>query len=1185
MNHNSRSSQNNDPKNSFDALSCSSIIADHIPDALIITDAQNIITCWNASAERIYGWKSEEAIGKLLPDILKTEYENIRQDEAARKLCETGFWSGEITQRCRDGTRIPVLSSVSAIRDAQGNPIGFVFVNRSGIEQKRAEQKLLESEERFRRMFETHSAVMLLIEPDSGAIVDANCSAEKFYGYPLKTLKQMRIQEINILSDEEVAAQRKKAAERNLNVFVFPHRLANGNIRTVEVHSSPIKVNGKTLLYSIIHDVTASRQAEEALKKNEAKFRMLFDNAPMSGVIWRFVRNEHNEITDWEMTDINPKGAEDISGKPSELIRKRAIELFGTEVMEHYLRLSREVADSNQPRHIETHFAYNDKHYLTSIFTIGDDLYANISIDITDRKKAEEAIRASEKRFRTLVNSAPEGIFIQSEGRLVFVNPAMSRLLGAERAEDLLGTEFITRIAPKYHDAVHERIRKQVETGLPAPPMEQEYVRFDGSTVWVEPTAVPFRFQNRDAHLVFVRDITERKRAEQKLAESESRFRLMFEKNNAVMFMIDSETGYFLDANLAAQKFYGYSPDTFKTMKTYDLTMLKPEDSFKRRKQIAGEELSHFVDSNRLANGEIRTVEVHATPIRVNDKSVLFVITHDITDRISAEKRLKESEERFRTVADFTYDWEYWSLPDRQIIYMSPSCERITGYTADEFIADKELIEKISHPADIDIQKHHREIEFSRDESCSFDFRIFKRSGELCWINHVCQMVYGADGRWLGRRVSNRNITERKQTENLLRESQAELRRLNAELEHRVAERTAELNRINKELEHAAHAKDEFLANMSHELRTPLTGILGMSESLQEEIFGPLNEKQQKYMKNIETSGRHLLELINEILDLSKIEAGKPEPQFETVAVSEISQVSLSFVREPANKKCIRIRYTSEPESFRMVADARRLKQIIINLLNNAVKFTPERGNVSLNVRADSQNELVRFTVEDSGVGISAENLARLFTPFTQVDSSLSRQHEGTGLGLVMVRKLAELHGGGVSVESEVGKGSRFTVTLPWRRDTDSAVSAPPIQPDESPKPNEIGISEGGQRRRILLTEDNPLNAGVTQDYLTRKGYEVMIAQHGGEAMDMVERFHPDLILTDIQMPVTDGLELTRRLRNISEFRDIPIIALTALAMPGDRERCLQAGANEYMTKPFNFRILGDMIENLLKQK
>jgi len=262
--------------------------------------------------------------------------------------------------------------------------------------------------------------------------------------------------------------------------------------------------------------------------------------------------------------------------------------------------------------------------------------------------------------------------------------------------------------------------------------------------------------------------------------------------------------------------------------------------------------------------------------------------------------------------------------------------------------------------------------------------------------------------------VSIIDITLRKQAEEVVKQYASDL-------ERRVAERTTELT-------HANRAKSEFLANMSHELRTPLNSILGLSESLLEQTRGPLNEKQDQALQMIASSGKHLLGLINDILEVSKIEAGKLNIEPDIVSVKEVCESSLNFTRELALKKSITLDFWNNQKVATLFADPQRLKQILINLLNNAVKFTPEKGNVSLEVELNDERDQIRFIIMDNGIGIAPDDLKKLFSPFMQLDSSLARQYQGTGLGLTIAYKLTELHGGSMQVESEVGKGSRFIV-------------------------------------------------------------------------------------------------------------------------------------------------------------
>jgi CheY-like chemotaxis protein/anti-sigma regulatory factor (Ser/Thr protein kinase) len=276
-----------------------------------------------------------------------------------------------------------------------------------------------------------------------------------------------------------------------------------------------------------------------------------------------------------------------------------------------------------------------------------------------------------------------------------------------------------------------------------------------------------------------------------------------------------------------------------------------------------------------------------------------------------------------------------------------------------------------------------------------------------------------------------------------------------------------------------------------------------------------------------------------------------------------------------------------------MWVDPRRLKQMLVNLLSNAVKFTPQRGSIGVEVIADDQAKVVRFTVWDTGIGIAAGDIPKLFQAFTQLDSSLSRQQSGTGLGLVLVQRMAELHGGSVTVESEPGKGSRFAISLPWKQAPLGKVSfsddtyQEPEQNEILVTPHETSILQPNPNTEvalILLAEDNQANILIYSDYLQAKNYRIEVARDGAETITLAEKVAPDLILMDIQMPGINGLEAIRRIRTSEQTRlaTVPIIALTALAMPGDRERCLEAGANEYLSKPVRLADLIQTIESYL---
>ncbi|MGK0358048.1 MAG: PAS domain S-box-containing protein [Bradymonadia bacterium] len=390
------------------------------------------------------------------------------------------------------------------------------------------------------------------------------------------------------------------------------------------------------------------------------------------------------------------------------------------------------------------------------------------------------------------------------------------------------------------------------------------------------------------------------------------------------------------------------------------------------------------------------------------------------------------------------------------------------------------------------------------------------------------------------------------------------------------------LRLANAELARVVRLKDQFLASMSHELRTPLNAILGLSEGLRAHAFGPIDSEVAGAVVDIEDSGRHLLELINDVLDISKADAGKITLNVEELDVNTLCNATARLLSEAARAKRIMLRTNYDPALRTVEADAKRLKQILANLLSNAIRFTPKGGNVWLETEAVPSEGAALIRVRDDGIGIASEDMTQLFEPFAQVDSRLSRTRTGTGLGLSLVHRLVKLHSGAVLVDSEVGRGSIFTVRLPWSLNSTAA------KPLEEPERLAAAIPMarvGAEPPSVLLVDDNEVNVRMMARYLSRVGYALTIARNGEEAIRLAHEVRPEVIIMDMQMPVMGGLEATQALRRSEVTAGIAIVALTALAMPGDRARCLAAGADEYFSKPVGLRKLAAAIERLREAK
>jgi PAS domain S-box-containing protein len=475
------------------------------------------------------------------------------------------------------------------------------------------------------------------------------------------------------------------------------------------------------------------------------------------------------------------------------------------------------------------------------------------------------------------------------------------------------------------------------------------------------------------------------------------------------------------------------------------------------------------------------------------------------------------------------------------------------------------------HPDDRDrVARVYADYIAGRVPEYRVEFRQRTRDGQYKWILSVGKVVerdaHGAPLRMLG---VHRDIGERKQAEHALKT-------LNIELESRVAQRTAELESTRDEAERANRAKSEFLSSMSHELRTPMHAILGFGQLLESDT-DRLPDPARRYVREILRAGEHLLELIDDLLDLARIEAGKHETHLEPVPVSVLIDESLGLVEPAAHARGITLSFAApiSPDCI-VTADRMRLKQVLLNLLSNAIKYNREGGSVQLGCTAEG--ETLRISVTDSGPGLSPEQQAQLFTPFERLGASKSAI-KGAGIGLVLTKQLIAMMHGEVGLRSEPGVGSTFWVQLPR-----AAAAASPAGRVDAPAQVASSRSSREDRQTVLYIEDDPVNVMLMEAlFATQPGLRLVTAQTAAQGLEIARDQRPEVILLDIQLPDADGYEVLRRLRAAEPTREIPVLAVSANAMPSDIERGLASGFADYLTKPLDFARLLAAVQRALQ--
>ena len=988
----------------------------------------------------------------------------------------------------------------------------FSAARRELEERKQVQKALAESEAKYRTLVEQIPVVVYLDDAQTELPVTRFVSPRirELVGYsPEEWMAgdfEIWIRSIHP-EDRERVVNRYLTAMRDGSLFDEEYRLFRRDGRLIWVRdtaSVQTDENGKPLhIQGVVQDITAVKEAQAVMRLQSAALEVVANAIVITdrkGTI-QWVNSAYTRLTGYTLE-------ESVGKTPRILYSGIQDETFYKQLWETIL--SGKVWRGELINKRKDGSLYYEEQTITPLLDSQGQIthFIGVKQDISSRKHAEEVLRESELKYRSLVEQLPAVVYIDhldGNGETLFVSHQIENFFGVSVEEWMQADNsiWLAHIHPEDRERAFEAYRRLATSREPYD-LEYRVIRDDGSMIWVHDTARILPAPNGEAWLHGVMfDITAHKQAEERIRRQVEYLSALREIDQAIISNFDMRVSLNFLLSRAVKLLAADAADVLLVNPSSDMLYLEADVGFR---------------TSLPKNTQVKLSESYA-------------------GRAAEERRLIQ-------IADLARD------PNNHFGRGFLRHEGLVSYYGMPLIVKGRVLGVL--------EVFHRSAVSHDEEWFSL---LDALAGQAAIAIENTQLFNDLQHELLEKRLV-----------------EEELRKSHLELEKRIEERTADIQRVNFELQQALRVKDEFLANMSHELRTPLNAVIGLSDSLAEETAGPLNEKQRRYVATIRESGQHLLELINDILDLAKIESGQAVINREKVDVTAVCQSSLRMIKQLAMKKNHEVTFEADASIGAVWADERRLKQMLVNLLSNAVKFTPENGKLGLQVRGDREKNIITFTVWDTGIGISEKDLPRLFKPFVQLDANLARQASGTGLGLALVAKMAALHGGSVGVESQPGQGSRFTIHLPW----ESALVTGPLQDWKTGKLRPEQKHAENRNHTILLVEDTEEVIMLIRDYLEYNGFKVAIAHNGIEGITQAEIVQPSLILMDVQMPAMDGLEATRKIRQIPSLQHVPIIALTALAMRGDRERCFEAGMNGYISKPVDLKALVQVIQDHL---
>jgi len=1197
-------------KNIEKTLRYQTMALDQSPVSIVMTNLNGDIEYANPKACETTGYSLEELLGQN-PRVLKSgDTPSIEYRLLWDSITQNKTWKGTFHNKRKNGEFYWESAEVAPIQDAHGTTTSYLAIKEDITERKKLEDALRENEEKYRIIFSQNPQPMWIYDMETLNFLEVNQAAIDHYGYSKEEFLSMTLKDIRSAEDlNEFYNSVERAKSSESTVEESRHIKKNGQVIDLEITSQSIHFKGKKARHVLLNDVTKRKQNEIKLQQSELKYRQITEN--ISDVVW---------TTDLQINTLfMSPSVEKMVGEPVDKYIKRPLsEKFtekSLEKMQYLFALELEKEkdlrfEKSRTLTLEVEHFRADKSIFWAEMNISilrdengiPNGMQGVTRDISQRKKAEIELRKSEERKASLIASMSDIVFVHDKNLIMselHVPVGFNRTLNLE---PYLGKTFDAITLPLHAKRQIKNALVSCLTNHTSNKIEF-HLGMSSERKWFELHAtVLTQFGEQSGVTTLIRDITDRKLAEEtirqqlKLQDILIRISMIYininlEKVEEAIQNSLKELAEFVGADRAY--IFDYDLAENSATNTYEWCSEGITPEIDLLKKIPLEELPYFYGKHKKgeelcindvyqltdeSSGSLRAgLEVQgiksliSIPMMTSDKLIGFVgfdsmkqkhfytdkekkllevfsqMLVNITERKRSESLLVIQEEKYRNIISNMNLGIIEVDKDENILYANQSFSTISGYSIDELLSmnTNVFLQSTNENKILSDKRKIRE----KGISDSYELGVKNKLGEQRWWLISGAPNFNDNNELKGTIGIHLDITEQKMLEK-------------------------ELEKAVKKAEQATKAQEMFLANMSHEIRTPLNVITGMVRELNKEN---LTNRQREYVKHSETSTLHLLTIVNNILDMSKIQAGEFALDVKNFSMASVATDVYSILHSRAGDKKLDFRLNiSKNIEHALIGDPGRLRQILINLLGNSIKFT-DVGHVDLNIQVVNTNnsfQRILFEVVDSGIGMCEEFISKLFDKFSQEEASSNRRLEGSGLGMSITRELVQLMNGSIEVKSQKGIGThiRFELNFPVGDESKLVI-----------KTNKIS-KNSFEDVKILLVEDNEMNRFIAIQSLKRTGCEIKEAINGLEAIEKLKEDTFDIILMDIQMPKMNGIDATKFIRTELN-NEIPIIALTANAFKNDIDLYLSIGMTDYLIKPYKEEDLYRIIDKFVKKK